>query len=535
MRHTVVGTGSMVADAITLTTRIAGPEEKALLRAHPDGTTTRHFVGGVTLNHLGWAALFGVDVALFGQQADDPAGRFLRAGMDRAGITWHLDLGGSASSEANIFVAPDGSRAIYMARGATAELGPDDIDADFAPLIAGARFVTTEVSQLSLATVLRVLELAQDAGATTVLDLDVPLVDTVPALGTLAELHAVLGRVDVLKPSLAAIGPHLVPGTTAAQVAPQLAARYGCRLVAVTDGAQGSVLWDGTALHLLPSQPIAVVDTTGAGDAFLGGLIAGLALGLDPPDAARLGNACGAACCERLGAFPQDTAACRDRAGALYQATGGPALPAPIPAPAPTADPVGAMLAAAVAATAAAVRLDRVALDAAAAHIVAARARGGRVHVTGVGKPGHLAGYAASLLSSTGTPATFLHGTEGSHGSVGQLEAGDVVLAISNSGTTAELLCTLDAARGRGADVIAVTSNPDSPVARRARFVLLAGAAVEGGPLGLAPRASILAQSIVLMALSVALQAASGLDDAAYRARHPAGALGRHRSKGDLS
>jgi arabinose-5-phosphate isomerase len=532
MTHDIAGTGSMVADAITLTSRIIGPEEKALLLSHQDGATTHRFVGGVTLNHLGWAALLGVDVAIFGKQADDEAGRFLRAGMDRAGISWHLDLSGKASSEANIFVAPDGGRAIYMARGATGEFTADEVDEHHLDVINGARFVTTEVSQLPLSTVLRVLERAKEAGATTVLDLDVPLVDTVPALGSLDELHQVLSLVDVLKPSLAAVGEHLVPGTEAGQVARALGDRYGCRLVAVTDGEAGSVLWDGSLLHRVPSRPIQVVDTTGAGDAFLGGLVAGLCMGLSPVDSARLGNACGAACCEQLGAFPEPMAECRVRVQALYgetlPTTGPPIRTDPKP------DPVAAFLINAAATTlATAEGVDRQAIAAAVELIGQVRSTGGRVHVTGVGKTAYLAGYAASLMSSTGTPATFLHGTEATHGSVGQLEPGDVVVAISNSGNTRELVASVQACRARQAIVIAVTGHADSQLATEASIVLLAPISCEGGPLDLAPRASILAQATILMALSVGLQQAAGLSRSDYNQRHPGGNLGKRSAEPD--
>ncbi len=326
MNHTIVGTGSMVADAITRTSRIIGPGEKALLEVQPDGATTRRFLGGVTLNHLGWAALLGIDVAIFGKQAEDEPGRYLREGMDRAGIARYIDLSGHCSSEAHIYVAPDGERAIYMTRGATGAFTPEDVDGQFRPLIEGARFVTSEVSQLPLATVQRVLERARAAGATTVLDLDVPLVDTVPALGTLEELHAVLSLVDVLKPSQAAVGPHLVPGQTAEAIATQLAERHGCQLVAVTDGEAGAVLWDGRQTHRLPAHPIGVVDTTGAGDAFLGGLVAGLSMGLDAVESARLGNACAGTCCERMGAFPEQPEDCRPRVLELHASHGGPPI-----------------------------------------------------------------------------------------------------------------------------------------------------------------------------------------------------------------
>jgi len=146
--------------------------------------------------------------------------------------------------------------------------------------------------------------------------------------------------------------------------------------------------------------------------------------------------------------------------------------------------------------------------------------------VTGVGKPEHLARYGASLLSSTGTPAAFLHATECVHGSAGQVVAGDVVIAISNSGRTAELLAALAAVRALGAKLIAITGDLASPLARSCDVALDAGVAREGGGLGLAPRASIAAELLVLAALSTGLELARGFSRAEYHARHPAGRLG---------
>ena len=82
--------------------------------------------------------------------------------------------------------------------------------------------------------------------------------------------------------------------------------------------------------------------------------------------------------------------------------------------------------------------------------------------MTGIGKPGHVAGYAASLLSSTGTPTYELHGTECVHGSAGQVVPGDVVIAISNSGETAELKATVETLKNNGAKIISVTGKPES-------------------------------------------------------------------------
>jgi arabinose-5-phosphate isomerase len=153
------------------------------------------------------------------------------------------------------------------------------------------------------------------------------------------------------------------------------------------------------------------------------------------------------------------------------------------------------------------------------------------VHVTGLGKPEHVSHYAASVLSSTGTPATFLHATEATHGSLGQVVPGDVVIAISNSGSTGEIVELSGQLRDHGAHVIAVTGDPGSPLGETAEVVLDAGVAEEGGPLDLAPRASVAAQIAVVAALSALLQERSGFSQTDYAARHPAGALGEKARK----
>ena len=154
-----------------------------------------------------------------------------------------------------------------------------------------------------------------------------------------------------------------------------------------------------------------------------------------------------------------------------------------------------------------------------------------RIHVTGIGKPSHVATYVASLISSTGTPCYFLHGTEAVHGSCGQLMAGDVVICISNSGETAELKATAIAIRNNGCKIIAVTGNANSWLARFADVHLLAHVGSEGGPLNRAPRNSIEAEMLVLQALSVILQEKKALTPQEYVLRHPGGTLGQLRAE----
>ncbi len=165
----------------------------------------------------------------------------------------------------------------------------------------------------------------------------------------------------------------------------------------------------------------------------------------------------------------------------------------------------------------------------AAALILAAQAKGGRIHVTGIGKCSHVATYTASLLSSTGNPAYYLHGTEAVHGSCGQLAAGDVVIAISNSGETGELKATVLAVKNNGCKVVGVSGNPESWLARESDAFLFAGVRAEGGPLNRAPRNSVLAELLTLQALSVALQVEKDWDPVKYVRCHPGGKLGQLR------
>lgn len=525
----VVGFGSMVVDRMRRVRRMLAADEKASVLPLEDGTSVATRIGGVVLNHLGWAASLGLRTGIFGKQADDAEGRLLRAAMDRLGIERHLVLDGSASSTAEIFVDEQGGRAIYMAPGATAETTPEHVRRHHGDFIRRGRRLTTEVSQLPLAAVREALAIARAADVPTLVDLDLPPSDALPALGTRAELDAVLGAADLLKPSKAALA-ELLPGADDDALALATAARetFATPVVVVTDGAAGcAIAAEGVALRI-PAPAVAVVDTTGAGDAFLGGLLVALDAGLAWPDAGALANACGAACCERLGAFPEDPAAARERALALYP---GASLALP---PGPRVVPPGAAAREAFATLdvvlaeldALRARVDPAAFDAAASLVRAAEEKERRVHVTGVGKPEHVARYGASLLASTGTPATFLHGTEAIHGSAGQIARGDVVIAISNSGDTLELRHAVETVQALGARVVGVSGSPESWLARSADVFLFAGVSREGGGLGLAPRASVAAELLVIAALSAALEDARGFTPADYAARHPAGALG---------
>jgi arabinose-5-phosphate isomerase len=525
----VVGIGSMVVDRLRRVARIPGADAKALVLPDAAGAPVREFVGGVLLNQLGWAAALGLRTGLFGRQADDADGRFLRAAMDRLGVARHLVLDGSASSHAELFVDDEGGRAIYMAPGATAETSPEHVRDHHADFIRSAARVSTEVSQLPLPAVLEVLAIAREAGIPTVVDLDVPPADAVPALGDAASLEAVLRGADLLKP--AKVAARALLGASEKQdalaLAVRLRERFGNQAVVVTDGPAGcAIATEGVEIRVPAPPAKQVVDTTGAGDAFLGGLLVGLHQGLDWPDSARLANAAGAACVEKLGAFPDDPAAARARVRELYD---GPELVWSEGAARhdPGASAIEAFQVMVQELERLRARSDPKAYTRAIALLREVRVHGGRIHVTGIGKPEHVARYAASILASTGTPAAFLHGTETVHGSAGQVVSGDAVIAISNSGETAELRAAVETVRALGARIVAVTGDADSWLARNAEVVLDAGVAREGGPLGFAPRASVAAEIVALAALSAALEESHGLTRADYHARHPGGALGK--------
>ncbi|MEX0383844.1 UNVERIFIED_CONTAM: KpsF/GutQ family sugar-phosphate isomerase [Spiribacter pallidus] len=151
----------------------------------------------------------------------------------------------------------------------------------------------------------------------------------------------------------------------------------------------------------------------------------------------------------------------------------------------------------------------------------------GRVVVLGMGKSGHIGGKIAATLASTGTPAFFVHPGEASHGDLGMMTADDVVVALSNSGETAEINQLLPVIKRRSLGLIALTGNPSSTLARAADAHLETGVDREACPLGLAPTASTTASLAMGDALAIALLDARGFTAEDFAHSHPGGRLGR--------
>jgi len=151
----------------------------------------------------------------------------------------------------------------------------------------------------------------------------------------------------------------------------------------------------------------------------------------------------------------------------------------------------------------------------------------GRIVVIGMGKSGHIGNKIAATLASTGSPAFFVHPGEASHGDLGMITTGDVVLALSNSGETGEIITILPIIKRLGVPLISMTGNPDSTLSREADVNIDVTVDKEACPLGLAPTASTTAALAMGDALAVAMLEARGFTELDFARSHPGGSLGR--------
>ena len=151
----------------------------------------------------------------------------------------------------------------------------------------------------------------------------------------------------------------------------------------------------------------------------------------------------------------------------------------------------------------------------------------GRIVVLGMGKSGHIGGKIAATLASTGSPAFFVHPGEASHGDMGMITPDDVVLALSNSGETDELVILIPLIRRLGIPLVAMTGNPESSLAKQATVHINVAVREEACPLGLAPTSSTTAALAMGDALAIAMLQARGFTEEDFALAHPGGALGR--------
>jgi arabinose-5-phosphate isomerase len=606
LRYDLVGIGSVVVDRIKRAEAIVGPDAKGYLLGED------RFVGGVVANHLAWAAALGLRAAAFGRGADDPDGRWLRAEMAKLGVDpTHLAplpfeggegrvRGGSSeqgTAYSDIFVDRTGERAIYQHVGATAETTGEEVRTHWRELIRSARFLSTEISQLPLDAVIAALEIACEAGVPSFLDFDIPPAQALEGgrLGTPEQLERALRLAVYIKPTReAAAGllgeggfvspsPHPSPrrgeGARRAgegrlsRLAVDFYSRYGNKqgFVAITAASEGAVFCDGGKPVMVPPYPgVKPIDSTGAGDAFFGGMIAGVAYGLDLASIGKLASACGAVCCRTLGAVPVPGESV-EQVLALYD---GVNIPLSVPSRVargsdgrlarsgftfrreghggaeqesasekrlegvsrmsesePAVGATGAAARHALRAAASALAgiggmCDAEPFRSAVKEVLGCLEKGGRIHFCGVGKPGHVADKARATWSSLGIPSYYLNPVDCVHGDSGQVLPGDLIFVISHSGQTKELSPAVECLKRNGARTVGLTSRADSMLARSADVALVYPLAEEGDPLNKAPMASVLVELAILDALASEVSVARGFTERDFRRFHPEGALG---------
>jgi ribokinase len=298
----VVGIGSCTVDFFARVPRLLGPEEKI------NASSLEIHAGGVTANNLTQVARLGVKTAWLGLVGDDDNGRIIQQAftaddMDLSGVEV---VKGEHSSFTWIPVDPAGERSIYMFPNVTAKITPFQVRHRFLEHIQRAKHFHTEASQLPLVPVEEAMRAAREADVKVLFDLDVtPSYFAQTNLGAIQDLAAALKLVDVLKPCKAAARE------MTGEEDPERIARgllgAGPKIVALTLGGEGSLVASERRVAHVPAFHVDVVDTTGAGDAFMGGLSYALLQGWDLEKSGIFANACAALCCTQVGARAMST------------------------------------------------------------------------------------------------------------------------------------------------------------------------------------------------------------------------------------
>jgi ribokinase len=294
---TVVGIGSCGIDYFAIVPHLLGPDEKINVER------IEIHAGGVTGNNLTQVARLGAKAGWLGLIGNDESGRlitraFAEDGLDLSGIEV---IAGEKSTFTWIPVDVQGERSIYMFPNVNGKLSAEQVRTRFAGHIVKARHFHTEASQLPLPPVREGMRIAHEAGVRVIFDLDVaPSYFAQARLGTEKDLVEALQLADVLKPCKAA-AREITGETDYKKMAAKLLT-LGPKIVAVTMGAEGCLIASANTMDHVPAFHVSVVDTTGAGDAFMGGLSYGLLQGWDLPDSGLFANACAALCCTKVGA-----------------------------------------------------------------------------------------------------------------------------------------------------------------------------------------------------------------------------------------
>jgi sugar/nucleoside kinase (ribokinase family) len=310
----VVGIGSCGVDYFAIVPRLLGPEEKI------SASRMEIHAGGVTGNNLTQVARLGATTGWLGLIGDDENGRLIQKAftddaMDLSGVEV---VKGEYSTMTWIPVDAQGERCIYMFPNINGKLSVQQVSSRFAPHIRRAKHFHTEASQLPIAPVKEAMQIAKQAKVRVLFDLDVsPSFFAQMNLGTQQELTDALKFVDVLKPCKAAARE--ITGKSDYDAVADKLLDLGPSIVAITLGSDGCLIASREERVRVPAFQVKVVDTTGAGDAFMGGLSYGLLQGWDFARVGIFANACAALCCTKVGARAM---ARRDEVAAFIQASG---------------------------------------------------------------------------------------------------------------------------------------------------------------------------------------------------------------------
>ncbi|HLZ92079.1 MAG TPA: carbohydrate kinase family protein [Candidatus Acidoferrum sp.] len=293
----VVGIGSCGIDYFAIVPRLLGADQKI------NADRMEIHAGGVTGNNLTQVARLGASAGWLGLIGDDESGRlitqaFADDGLDLSGME---TISGEQSTFTWIPVDAQGERCIYMFPNVNGKLTAEQVTRRFAPHIKSAKHFHTEASQLPLPPIQAAMQVARDAGVRVIFDLDVaPSYFAHAKLGSESDLISSLQLVDVLKPCKAA-AREITGETDFEKMALKLLA-LGPKVVAVTMGAEGAIIAGAGKMTHVPPLQVNVVDSTGAGDAFMGGLSYGLLQGWEHRQVGLFANACAAICCTKVGA-----------------------------------------------------------------------------------------------------------------------------------------------------------------------------------------------------------------------------------------
>ncbi len=297
-KYDVVGIGGCLVDYFAKVPKIIGPEEKI----NVDGVHIE--AGGPTANNLVQIARLGLHSAWLGKIGDDDNGQIILDSFMSNGVeTEAIEIvKNSQSAYTWIPVDNHGERCIYIFSNITKTLNEQDVYEKFSKYIINSKAINTEICQIPLKPIIAALRIAKNANVTTMLDLDVDIDIFIKEskLGTEEELFQIINLTDVLKASENVLMNWT--GFTKVQDSIIDIMNRGPKIVAVTNGKKGSIISDKNNCFEVPAFNVNVIDSTGAGDAYMGGLSFGVLHGWTLDKIGQFANACGAICCTKFGA-----------------------------------------------------------------------------------------------------------------------------------------------------------------------------------------------------------------------------------------